>query len=122
MLELPLMLRKYYQKDKLDLALKIGYGFSIATVATETLTPSDPSKPIVRRKVNLNDPDLTILTYDHGAYGGMEFGYLLSNRHRIFIDCNLYLGLLNIDKVNYAKNRSICLCLGYSYAMGQGKT
>lgn len=119
MLEFPLLVRKEISmpKTKISIGGKIGYGLSYAVSGKETITPLEPNPQPIISDLDLNDPELMIKRWDHGIYSGLEARYQITNKHCLVLESNFYLGMHNIDKINYTKNRSLGFSLGYVYTL-----
>jgi len=119
MLEFPILFKKSFNipKTKWNIAGKLGYGISYAISAIQTLTPLDTNFKPTTEELNLNDPSIAFHRWDHGAYTGLEFGYQIRPHHYLTAGTNFYLGMSNIDKLNYTKNRSLSFSLGYMYSL-----
>lgn len=119
MLEFPLLVSKEMAipKTKISIIGRLGYGFSYAVSGKETIIPLEPNPQPITSELDLNDPELIIDRWDHGIYTGLQTKYQFSNKHSIIAETNFYLGMYNIDKINYAKNRSLSFSIGYMYTL-----
>lgn len=113
--ELPLLCKAKYPvfNNRIDLFAKLGYGASMITTAYSEETLIGTETPIVNKtKLDLSDDNSLIKKWDHGVYSGIGVG-INFGRHQILFETSFYHGMIDVERLNTSKNRSVHCGLGY---------
>lgn len=104
-------------RNKMNVNLKAGYGFSRIVSAYREEFFINSSETVSRTKLDLNDPlSTSLVKTDHGIYGGVSIGYNLSTG-TVFLESTYYHGLKNVDRENFIKNNSVNFNAGYMFTL-----
>jgi hypothetical protein len=108
--EMPLMISANFPvyRNKLEVFGKAGYGASFLITAFREQTVVNGDEPPERIKWDLSESS-NFYRLDHGFYGGLGIGF-----NQIFLEWDYYYGLIDVDKFNTTKNRSMDFSLGYA--------
>lgn len=114
-LELPVMIRGNISlfKEKMEVFGKIGYGVSMLQKGTEVVTSFDSDDPPVSTKIDFEGRFSALNKYDHGAYGGLGFGFNLG-KNQLFVEANYYHASIDFDDNNTSLNRSLQFGVGFT--------
>ncbi len=111
--ELPVLIQAHVSllNEKISLYIKGGYGISLLTMGYREDILLFTEEPPVKSKIDLS-AESRFSKIDNGIYSGLGAGYNFEN-NQIFFAFDYYYGLINADKFNASKNRSINLNVGY---------
>lgn len=111
--ELPIMASFHLPilKNKFEISAKTGYGAAFLIKAIREQALFGPDEPPIREKMELGENSI-LNRWDHGFYGGIGIARNLGT-HQIFLESDFYLGLVDAERFNTSKNRSIDLNIGY---------
>ena len=116
--ELPVMINADIPliSEKLTLTGSLGYGASAMVSAyREAEIFILPVEPPTRTPMEIGG-DSFLNRWDHGAYANLALGYQI-NRHRIFLESGYYMGMVDADRFNTSKNRSLNFNVGYMISL-----
>lgn len=98
-------------KDRVEVFGKLGYGASYLIGGVREDNPVNDG-PSTRTNIDLGASSI-LNQWDHGAYGGLGFAYLMG-KTQLQVEMSYYHGLRNAERINFSQNRSLSIDFGVS--------